>query len=714
MPKGTEQTPFTVRMKNIKILPALGLLCNSAWSQEDSTRIEELAPFFATPSRVSETDFDAPYHLYRVNEADLVFRSVRSVPEIFEDTPGVVVQKTAHGQGSPYIRGFTAYNNLFLIDGIRLNNAAFRSGPNQYWNTVDSQGLRAVELVKSQGSVIYGSDAVGGTVQAFTRDPLYADQGIRQGGRSYSRFSNGENSFIQRGEVFQSEAGKYGVIVGGTYKDFGDIEAAGLGKLPFTGYDEHDFDTKLEYFLAESTQLTFFHQQVNIDDAWRTHKTIFGQSWEGTAVGDERARILDQDRTLSYIQLRGIAPSPFFESYALSLSYQSHGEERYRERGNGRVDIQGFDLSSYGAWGQFEKDAGNTDIVYGASYYQDQADSYRSDWNADGTFRGSAIQGPIGDDAIYHLFGTFFNTKTLLSERLSLDLGARYTHAQTNIGRVEDPATGNPFSIKDNWDNLVGSGRISYRMDTKGRYRLFGGISQAFRSPNFSDLSRLDSNRSNEVETPSPGLEPEEFLTFETGIKANTGRLSGSLSYYYTKINNMILRTPTGNILDGGNEVIKSNVGDGFVQGIELQGSISLDGSRRIFGGFAYQDSSVSTYPTSDPILRDEYLSRNMPTNGFLGIRHEMKDGQIWMEALATVVGKGDRLSTSDIRDDQRIPPGGTPSYWLATLRGGYRIKENLLLTMAVENLFDEEYRAHGSGQNEPGINFIFGAEYKF
>ena len=82
---------------------------------------------FATPSRVSETDFEAPYHLNRVDESDMVLRSVRSVPEIFEQTPGVVVQKTAHGQGSPYIRGFTAYNNLFLIDGIRLNNAAFRS-----------------------------------------------------------------------------------------------------------------------------------------------------------------------------------------------------------------------------------------------------------------------------------------------------------------------------------------------------------------------------------------------------------------------------------------------------------------------------------------------------------------------------------------------------------------------------------------------------------
>ena len=701
---------------NQKALPALILLCTTAFGQEpvERTGIDILQPLYATPSRVSEAGFKTPYHLDRIGEAELVFRSVRSVPEIFEQTPGVVVQKTAHGQGSPYIRGFTAYNNLFLIDGIRLNNAAFRSGPNQYWNTIDSQGLRAVELVKSQGSVLYGSDAVGGTVQAFTRDPIYAGQGTHQGGRSYSRYSTGENSFVQRGEIFQSEAGKYGVIVGGTYKDFGDIDAAGLGELPYTGYDEYDFDAKLEYFLDESTKLTFFHHQVRIDDAWRVHKTIHGRSWAGTSVGSDRQRILDQDRTLSYIQLEGLANGPLFESYALSFSHQLHEEEQYRERGDGRVDIQGFDLDSYGVWAQFEKGLGNSGLVYGASYYQDQVDSFRDNWNADGTFNGSNIQGPLGDDGTYHLTGVFFNTQTPLNERLSLDWGARYTHAETDIGRVEDPATGNPFSIEDRWDNVVGSGRISYQLDGPGHYRLFGGVSQAFRAPNFSDLSRLSSNRSTEIETPSPNLDPEKFTTFEIGAKANTGRLTGSLSYYYTAVEDMILRTPTGNLVDGDDEVIKSNVGEGYVQGVELQGSLELDNSLRIFGGFAYQDSSVSTFPTSAPILQDEYLSRVMPINGFIGARQELKDGQVWLEAILTVVGEGGRMNTRDSRDTQRIPPGGTPSYELATLRGGYWLKENLLLTATVENIFDEEYRAHGSGQNEPGTNFIFGAEYKF
>lgn len=676
--------------------------------------IDDLAPYVVTASRTAESTLDTPYIVERLDEKVLVERAVRSVPEALEQTPGVVVQKTSHGQGSPIIRGFTGYHNLFLIDGIRLNNAGFRSGPNQYWNTVDPFGLSAIELVKSQGSVIYGADAVGGTLQAFTRRPVYADSGFLTSARSYTRYASGENSFIQRLEGSASEAGKYGLIIGGSYKDFGDIRAAGLGTLPRTGYGEWDFDARLEVFLNEDTRLTLFHQQVKIDDAWRTHKTVYGKSWRGTSVGNERSRILDQDRMLSYLQLEGEADSPLFDHYTVSLSRQRQGEQQHRERSDGRLDVQGADITSYGAWAQFDRDLEFTHITYGASYYQDRADSFRDDYNADGSFKGRKIQGPIGDDVRYHLADAFANTSTPIGERLTVDLGARYTYAKADIGKVESPATGKQISIADDWNNVVGSGRLSYQLDPQDHWRVYGGISQAFRAPNFSDLSRLDSNRSNEIETPVPGLDPENFLTYEIGVKTQGDRLGASLSYYYTDVRNMILRTPTGRMVDGLNEVTKQNVGDGYVQGIEIAGTLQATEMISLFGGFAYQDSSVATYPTSRPILRDEPLDRLMPTNGYGGVRLDFADGRCWLEGLVTAVGRGDRLSTSDQLDTQRIPPHGTPGYWLATLRGGWQVCDGLLLTAAVENLFDQEYRAHGSGQNEPGINVVLGGEIKF
>ncbi len=717
---GTFETMKPLRFSSLSVLCVLVLSTGKTAAQENiepvnpAPVIGALETFVVTASRTEETWFEAPYIVESLSDTVLRERAVRSVPEALEQTPGVVVQKTSHGQGSPFIRGWTAYHNLFLIDGIRLNNAAFRAGPNQYWNTVDSQSLSAIELVKSQGSVLYGSDAVGGTLQALTSRPYYAEEGYLMTGRSYSRYATAENSFIQRGEISISEAGKYGLIIGGTIKDFGDIEAADLGTLPFTGYDEWDVDAKLEIFLNSDTRLTLFHHQVHIDDAWRVHKTKFSKSFAGTTIGDENARILDQWRMLSYIQLEGAASNDLFDRYTVSLSHQRHDEERLRERSDGRFDISGFELDSYGLWADFEKSLNFTDLVYGVSYYQDQIGSFRDDFKADGSFDKSRIQGAVGDDGVYHLAGAFVNSSTPIGDRLNLDLGTRFTYAATTIDEVEDPDTGDVISIDDSWDSVVGSGRLSYRLDSRDQFRLFGGISQSFRAPNFSDLSRLDANRSDEIETPSPNLKPEEFLTYEIGIKANTGNLHGSLSYFYTNINDLILRTPTGNIVEDLNEVTKSNVGDGHVQGVELSGGYRFNDALSLFGGFAYQDSLVSTFPTSEPILQDEVLTRLMPINGHLGLRWGPSSSPFWVEGLVTAFGAGDRLNTRDSRDTQRIPPDGTPAYWVSTIRSGWQVKENLLFTAAVENIFDEAYRAHGSGQNEPGTNFVFGAEVRF
>jgi hemoglobin/transferrin/lactoferrin receptor protein len=91
-------------------------------------------------------------------------RIARTLPEALEGVTGVAVQKTAHGQGSPFIRGFTGFRTVLLIDGIRLNNGVFRDGPNQYSATVDPFALGRLEVVRGPGAVLYGSDAVGGTV----------------------------------------------------------------------------------------------------------------------------------------------------------------------------------------------------------------------------------------------------------------------------------------------------------------------------------------------------------------------------------------------------------------------------------------------------------------------------------------------------------------------------------------------------------------------
>ena len=149
-------------------------------------------------ARTPQTRVDGPYAVGALSSRDLSEALIRTMPESLRDMPGIMVQKTAHGQGSPYIRGFTGYRNLLLIDGIRLNNSVFRDGPNQYWNTVDPYSLDRIEVVKGPSSVLYGAGAIGGTVLAYTLDPYSYRTGTNVNGRRLVRYARAERSVTGR------------------------------------------------------------------------------------------------------------------------------------------------------------------------------------------------------------------------------------------------------------------------------------------------------------------------------------------------------------------------------------------------------------------------------------------------------------------------------------------------------------------------------------
>ncbi|MCX6853899.1 MAG: Plug domain-containing protein [Verrucomicrobia bacterium] len=134
---------------------------------------EKLPEMVITATRGQTDLLKVPSVVRTLTAEQLQERQVRTLPEALREIPGVNVQKTSNGQGSPFIRGFTGFRNLALIDGIRFNNSTFREGPNQYWNTIDSYAIDRIELVPGQGSVLYGSDAIGGTLNMFTKGSGY-------------------------------------------------------------------------------------------------------------------------------------------------------------------------------------------------------------------------------------------------------------------------------------------------------------------------------------------------------------------------------------------------------------------------------------------------------------------------------------------------------------------------------------------------------------
>ncbi|MGC6581459.1 MAG: TonB-dependent receptor plug domain-containing protein, partial [Akkermansiaceae bacterium] len=170
-----------------------------------------LPNLIVTASRTTEEASESPYSSEILSAEELLEEAARTLPQALQNSPGVLVQQTTPGHGSPFIRGFNGRQTLLLQDGIRLNNATWRGGPVQYWNTVDSQAIDRIELIKSQGSVLYGSDAIGGTVNTFTKSSDFRDEdGFFSGGASYYRFDTNSQSNLGRIEQRFGVGGQWG------------------------------------------------------------------------------------------------------------------------------------------------------------------------------------------------------------------------------------------------------------------------------------------------------------------------------------------------------------------------------------------------------------------------------------------------------------------------------------------------------------------------
>ena len=681
-----------------------------------AAEVETLPEVVVTALRAETALAEVPYASRVVDREDLQQTAPRATPDALRGLPSTMVQKTGYGQGSPYLRGFTGFRTLMMVDGIRLNNSTFREGPNQYWNTVDPWSVDRYEVVMGPASVLYGSDAVGGAVNALTlAPPAWAGAPTYERTLAY-RGATADESTQARAGVRARVTEKLGLAAGFTWKKFNDVRGGDdVGRQRHTGYEETDFDLRADYDLNENTTLTLAHQQVAQDDAWRTHSTFYGIDWEGLKAGDDQKRSYDQDRALTYARLAAAERDGFVDAYRLTLSRQAQDEDLHRVRADGRRDESGVDVTTWGASLELQSDTDFGRWTYGVDYSRDEVDSYGRHVKADGTPGKTDVQGPVADDASYDLVGAFLqDTVPLFREAVELTPGVRYTWAQLDANRVLDPVSGEAMSRADDWDSVVGSLRALAPLGAARRHAVYAGVSQGFRAPNLSDLTRLDTARTDEIETPVDDLDPERFVSAEVGARYDAEKLSAEIAAYYTWIEDLIVRAPTGEIVDEAREVTKRNAGNGYVTGVELTVGyqVAEDWHVRLMG--SWMDGEADAYPTSDPVAVRDDLSRLMPLTGQAAVRWQPAGALFWLEAVLDAAEKADRLSADDERDTQRIPPGGTPGYAVLTLRGGATVREDLTLTLALENVADEDYRIHGSGVNEPGRNLVLQADWTF
>ncbi|MCC7395991.1 MAG: TonB-dependent receptor [Planctomycetes bacterium] len=673
-------------------------------------------PVVVTAARTAQDPFTAPRAVDVIGQDDLQRGQFRTLPQALRELPSVMVQETSPGQGSPFLRGFTGYQNLLLIDGIRLNNSTFRSGPNQYWSTIDPFSIDRIEVVRGPASTLYGSDAIGGTVQVITKSPQhFAKSGTAYGGAFAGRYATAEDSVMERGEfeVGQTWADgtRTGFLVGADARSFGTLEGGDHTQNQLgTEHDETAFDVKIEHWLDDHRRLVFLHQTMRQNDVPRTHATIFGESFHGTAVGTDLQRVLDQQRRLTYLQYHATELGGAVDGMHLSLSWHTQRELEDRITSSNVERWQAFAVGTLGAFAQFDSDLGEFGTLsYGIDWYHDNVNSWFR--RSSGSQASDPIQGQVANDASYDLLGVFVQDLLPLGDHSEAQLGARYTWAKVDADSVRDPSNNSQIGLVDEWDELSLSANLRHDLIVD-QWNVYGGVSQGFRTPSLADLTLFDTARSGETEVPAPGLDAEHYLGYELGTKWRTDRVELRAAWFYTDIEDQIQRFPTGQLNGSSPIVTKDNLGDGYIEGVELQFAWQAIDQTTLFGSGSWQQGRLTNFQGAS--LADDYPSRLMPLTALLGVRWEDLSGRFRAETFVQHAADADKLSAGDLRDTQRIPPGGTPGYTVWSARAGWQVSDAADFEVAVENIADVDYRVHGSGSNMPGRNLVLGMRVTF
>ena len=599
---------------------------------------------------------------------------LRSAPEALSLSPGVFVQKTNHGGGSPFLRGLTGNQTLLLIDGIRLSNAASRYGPNQYFNTIDVFSLEKIEVLRGSGSVQYGSDAIGGTIQTFSLDAVTSDKPV-WGSTLISRFATqGMEQSVRAGISYSGT--KTALRGGVTWRNFGDITGGDTtGKQSPTGYRELDFDLKGKIVLDKSTSVTMAFQRVHQSDVPVYHKIAL----ENYAIN----KMDPQKRELGYIKLNRKIGEGLFKSAVITGSLQNFTEVRVMQKnGSSVVRTETDKVRSAGFSAEVQASAPNGwSSNNGLEIYNDLVKSSRTD-NDQQTGSGISKRGLYPDGSSMTSMAVF-SVHTLDITEWTISAGGRFN---SYIIDVPDESAGN---TKITPSALVGNVAVMRKLGT--RSNLFVSANTGFRAPNIDDLGTLGIVDFR-YETPNMDLKPEHSLQLQLGYKFRGEKLNGEAYIYRNELYDLIVRNKIpGDTIEGYQVYMKENIERAYIQGFETAWDYELMSSLSLSGSL--------TYTYGQNITKNEPVRRIPPLFGRLAVDYALR--KLWISLEWQAAGKQARLAAGD-RDDNRIPKGGTPGWNIFNLSARYEMN-HISAGLTFLNLFDKDYRYHGSGINGYG-----------
>jgi hemoglobin/transferrin/lactoferrin receptor protein len=675
--------------------------------------------------------------------------------------PGIKVQKSQFGGGSPVIRGMESNRVLLVVDGVRMNNAIYRKGHLQSSITIAPNLLDKIEVVFGPSSVIYGSDALGGVIHYYTKTPKLSENNEVKS-QFFSRFSS-INQEITTNVSAEVSFNNWASFTSVSYSDFGELKAgknrshgfSDWGKVFYysenvngnynenptinsnpnllrnTGYNQTDVLQKFFVPLSKNTDL-----KINLQYSTSSNIQRFDRLTEIRDITDVSSLKFaewsygPQKRLLISSQLLLNPDKNWLESGTITTAYQNLQESRI-QRKFGSLDrsYREESVAVFSVNGDFSvplTEDKTRILSYGFEFaYNDvSSNAYGQTLNiSNGEINGFSddfkVQSRYPDGGSNYLSSSLYvGYKQDVNSKSTLNSGIRFTNTSLNATWIDETF----IQLSDNdisANNSAITATLGYVYKPNKNWQLNSVLSSGFRSPNIDDVGRVR-EKSGDVTVPNIHVKPEFAYNAEIGIQKyfNDRKFRLSANVFFTLLDNYIIRdrfTINGSdqvLFDGeyGNAVANQNRGNAFITGytISYLGKLSN----------AWNTSGFITYTKGRTYDSEEPMSSIPPLFGQFEVNY--KRDKIEVGAALRFNSKKDieDFNFTEGIDNHDLTPVvdanaannediyfGTPSWMTIGINGRYLVTENFSLQARLDNLFDEHYIEFASGISSPGRN---------
>jgi hemoglobin/transferrin/lactoferrin receptor protein len=726
-----------INVFSIILLSFIGSLAAQTTLTDSTQKAVILNETVISAGRISQSRSSVAQDIRVLRRSEIERLNAQSTADLLQNSGAVFVQKSQQGGGSPVLRGFEASRILLVVDGVRMNNAIYRSGHLQNAITMDNAALERAEVIFGPASTVYGTDALGGAICFFTKDPLLSESGVRSSGGAFARYSTVNEE--KTGHVDFSLGGKkIAALTSFTYSDFGDLR---MGKQPgfdgpfgkrlyyaerfngkdslvrntdpylqkFSGFTQYDFLEKIVVQQNSNLRHTLNIQFSTSSDIPRYDRLT---DPKGTGLNSSEWYYGPQKRLMAAYKL-GLNEAGWFNNgLRIIASFQDIEESRHNRNFGGanrtdrieNVKVFGFTANGARTWGQNQ----SLNIGLDAQYNDVVSEASRFNVNT-GEITSQSTRYPDGGSQMVN--AALYATHSWACDDWLLNEGLRVGYSSLSSKFVSREFYSFPYDKVEQTSPIV-SGSMGAVWNGSETWRFATNASSGFRMPNIDDLAKVFDSQRGRVVVPNPDIKPEKTfnLDLSLGYKVSD-RLRLENVVWGTIFRDAIV---TDVFQFNGQDSIQFDSVLSRVLASQNKRNARLSGFTSTLEADATENLAffASVAITRGRILEKQGAKNTSPLDHIPPMYGRV--GTRWHTSRASLEGNllfngRKRLEDYNLEgEDNQLyaPANGMPAWLTFNLRGSYRFGKYLSLQAGIDNIMDLQYRNFASGINAPGRNF--------